>query len=263
MRSTFPSERADEHGPDRRRRTSNSGRAVTRSDPLVRYLVIATAVVTVVALVFGIYIAYRAVNPLPPRTVQEMQLQRTEAAVKQNPESDEAWAGYAQALTVLGRYTAAENAIEDGLKVVPESPPLLVTRAGLYYATERDEDALATLEELYAAIEDARIAKEESLAERGITADVSDLWADVWVEGTLIEADVYLRSDDLQGAIDAYTEALEQDPRMADVLTMRGNAYRMMGDIEASREDFEAALRFGPDYEPARLGLDSLKEVDQ
>ncbi len=65
-------------------------------------------------------------------------------------------------------------------------------------------------------------------------------------------------------ALEALTRALELDPLAADVATFRGNVYVLKGDsesLELARNDFEYALQFIPDSDPALQGLQAVEEL--
>jgi tetratricopeptide (TPR) repeat protein len=59
-------------------------------------------------------------------------------------------------------------------------------------------------------------------------------------------------------AAEAYSAAITEDPRAADLLVLRAGAYLEMGERDKARADVEEALRFLPDNARATLILKEL-----
>jgi len=121
-----------------------------------------------------------------------------------------------------------------------------------------EEDFEAALEEIDAAlaiVAEETEAERKSLAERNIVMD-PDFTAEI--DARVLKGEILTAAGDAEGAIDAYTEALEFNGRMADVLLARGLLYEELGQAEEARADFEAALTYIPDYAPALEALDRI-----
>jgi cytochrome c-type biogenesis protein CcmH/NrfG len=64
---------------------------------------------------------------------------------------------------------------------------------------------------------------------------------------------VYFDTDQYQKAIDAYTKALELEPKNADVLTDLGIMYRRNGQPQEAIKNFDQAVAADPKHETARF----------
>ncbi|MDR2591695.1 MAG: tetratricopeptide repeat protein [Chitinispirillales bacterium] len=69
----------------------------------------------------------------------------------------------------------------------------------------------------------------------------------------------YYSKGDYQSAVDDYSRTLELEPNDAGVFNSRGNAYRQMGNYEMAIADYEAALRIDPNNAEARESLELIK----
>ncbi|HEY1526611.1 MAG TPA: tetratricopeptide repeat protein [Candidatus Angelobacter sp.] len=71
----------------------------------------------------------------------------------------------------------------------------------------------------------------------------------------LLAGHVHKQNQLLQQAIDDFSRALEEDPRMFEALVNRGYVRNDMQDAQAAIRDFEPALKLNPNSGIARLGL--------
>jgi len=69
----------------------------------------------------------------------------------------------------------------------------------------------------------------------------------------------YYSKGDYQSAVDDYSRTLELEPNDAGVFNSRGNAYRQMGNYQMAIADYEAALRIDPNNAEAREALELIK----
>jgi tetratricopeptide (TPR) repeat protein len=69
----------------------------------------------------------------------------------------------------------------------------------------------------------------------------------------------YYSKGDYQSAVDDYSRTLELEPNDAGVFNSRGNAYRQMGNYQMAVADYEAALRIDPNNAEARESLELIK----
>jgi tetratricopeptide (TPR) repeat protein len=67
--------------------------------------------------------------------------------------------------------------------------------------------------------------------------------------------DVYLAQERHRELVELTTAVLEATSGLEELYYYRGLAYRALGDEEAARKDFQAALDYNPTFEPARAGL--------
>lgn len=240
------------------------GRGSLSSDPARANRLLLYAVLTAVILVLAAlgYLVYAVVvRPAAPRTAVERQVLVTEQAAKAQPSNGRAWADYASALVESGQLTKAGQAVTDGLRLAVEKAPVLVEQARLEQVQGRAGQALDSAAQ---AIKEANAYRDKAVAEmrkKGVTTP-RDSSPDI-VEAELIRAEIYTSQGKLKQAVDAYTSALSENPRMADVLAMRGGAYAKMGDPASARADFREALRFDPENADARKGLETLGDAKQ
>lgn len=71
----------------------------------------------------------------------------------------------------------------------------------------------------------------------------------------LIAGHVHKQSQLLDDAVDAYTHAIERDPRMVEAYVNRGYVANDLQDAEQASKDFETALKLNPRHGVAHLGL--------
>ena len=232
---------------------------ITQESTIARRIVVAAILVLSVFLLGGVgYILISGVLvPSAPRTATERQLRSFEAAVEEAPTNEQAHADYARALIGSEQYATAARVIEYGIDAVGVTPALLVEQARLAYATD-DDSALGILDQAYAALEQEREAVAAERAERGITGSFADASSATYIEAALLEAAIHVKAGNRQLAIDAYTKALDENDTMADVLVLRGESFVAIGVTENARADFERALEFAPDYEPAIEAFEAL-----
>jgi tetratricopeptide (TPR) repeat protein len=67
--------------------------------------------------------------------------------------------------------------------------------------------------------------------------------------------DVYLAQGRYQELIELTTAVLDATGGLEELYYYRGLAYQALGEADAARTDFEAALDYNPAFEPARAGL--------
>jgi tetratricopeptide (TPR) repeat protein len=65
----------------------------------------------------------------------------------------------------------------------------------------------------------------------------------------------YARQDNWVKALDAYKDALKDDPENIHILINLGKALTELGDIDQAVQVFEKAVKIKPDYLPGRLNL--------
>jgi len=69
----------------------------------------------------------------------------------------------------------------------------------------------------------------------------------------------YYSKGDYQSAVADYSKTIELEPNDAGVFNSRGNAYRKMGNYDMAAADYEAALRIDPNNAEARENLELIK----
>lgn len=236
-------------------------RVVGGRDAVTRYLgygivflVLCILCLVIYALVTGVF------APPAPRTAAEASKVIAETAVKENPGNGRAWAALAQTRFAEGDEAGAWDAIEQGTALVKDHSIIYLrtTELELLIAAGRDDEAYEKAVK-YADEEAQYRAKEAAdLAARGITIPegVGDYGETerLYVLKATAEGNVGKFED----AIKTLDFVLTLNDRAADVLALRGWAKLKTGDEAGAKEDFEAALRYIPDYQSAKDGLAAL-----
>lgn len=71
--------------------------------------------------------------------------------------------------------------------------------------------------------------------------------------GYLLRGESYMEQGDWGSAIDAFTEAIEREPRLWTAFIYRGEVFLQVDDYDAALDDFEAVIEGGRD--PQRLSI--------
>jgi len=233
------------------------------TDRIARWLAYGIFVLLLAILTLVFYVVWTGVlGPLPPRTYVERDLQRLEAVVEAKPQLEEAWRDYLRALVASGQYSKAHRVVEEGRAVLASEAAVVdVEEARLLYAEGNPDEAITVLD---AAIESQAKVLDERIAEigaRGIRATRTSIeGSDVLIDAYILRAQVMSAQGRWQEAAEAYTEALDMSPAMADVMTARGFVYVELGETDKAEKDFTRALEFDPELEAAKAGL---KEIGQ
>ncbi len=168
------------------------------------------------------------------------------------PENEALWLEWAQALAWVRDYAAAEDVLLDALEVHPESVPLRVELARVYYYTNRLEDADAILADL----------TETQLVSAGAVALRDDVrWAltpppepevvPPPPPSTLDQAIAARELGELDRAEELFRVALEENPEDAASWEAWANF------LQYEREDFDGALEALKNVERITGGRDS------
>ncbi len=240
-------------------RSARARRTSAPRDPVTRYLlwaVYAGLILFLVGIVFALW--FGVIDPPAPRTLEERRLALLEKATETRPQNPETWAELVSVLIATRQYARAGSVVEEGKKATRNAPLLLAAEASLAAARGRDEQAMVLANR---AIEAARKERDKELAnlqEKGIAVAPRDIPAPALIAAALVRGEVAARTGNWQVAVEAYTAALEADPRMGDVLISRGDAHAELGDLTAAEADYRAALQYLPESEAA---LDGLKKI--
>lgn len=81
-------------------------------------------------------------------------------------------------------------------------------------------------------------------------------WRMLWYQFGPYEA--YFNTGRYQDIIDLANPLLEATKLLEESLYWRGKAKQALGDIEGARKDFQAALKYHPNWTPARVALEQL-----
>lgn len=230
-----------------------------RVDSWLLYAVLA-AVIAVLGMVAWLVYAV-VVPPTQPRTAVERNVLQLEQIVKKQPHNGKAWGDWAAALIDAGQYFKAGRVIDDGLESAEETAPLLLRQAQLAHLQGRDEEALDVAAQ---AIESARAFRDKAMEEtrrKGVTAPPAS--SPEIVDAQFLRGDILMSLERYEDAVEAFTGALDEQPRLSDVLALRGSAYAKLGDKDRATADFKDALRFDPENAAAIKGLEALGVTDE
>lgn len=225
---------------------------------LLRLAVLFLSTTLVVAVLFSVLVTRDAAEA--PRTAVERQLLAAKALLETEPEDTSAVATYVRALVAASQLSQAEEVLQRGLTIDPNSPALMVEQARLSNAMGDADGAIALLDQASVVVYERRTAREEEYRERGILSEAGAPEREAVIEGALLRAAIFEGSGEHALVTDALSVALDEDPTMADVLVKRAEAYLKLGEPILAQADFEAALRFVPDSEAALKGLADIEE---
>lgn len=234
---------------------------IGEADPRARYLGLGIVFLIVCILCVVIYALLTGVfGTSAPRTLLEASGERAETAVLESPGSGLAWSALAASRYAAGDTEGAWDAIAQGAAKVKDHSILNVhTRELEFLIYEgRDQEALAKALEYVKAEEEYRLREAQENAAKGITVPAGS--GDYGETGRLyvLQASAQGNLEMWADAIASLSIALELDDKAADVHTLRGWAKFRSGDTAGAKADFEAALRYIPDYESARQGLEAV-----
>lgn len=242
-------------------RQSTRGRSET-GDPITRWLIFAIVSVVVLVLTLGLWIVATGIfNPPAPRTYHERQLDLLEQVVKKKPKVAKAWADWVRALTAAKQYSSAERVLARGEKAVgKDTPELNLERGRLLMARGKMKDAETQLAKALKITSDVRKKELDRMQALGILPNPRLIKGDVMREITSLQGDLYASEKKWPEAVKAYGLALFEDPQAADLLVKRGAVYIEMDEPKKAKADFDAALKFVPDFAPALTGLERLEK---
>lgn len=229
------------------------------TDPLVRGLVYASGALLIVWLIVVLF-AFVIGPPAPeaPRTAAERALLVYEAQVLAGDADVTVWASYIRALIDAQQLSRAKDAIDIALESATQRRSLILAeRARLSLAMGEHRTAVDQADEAIREATAEMEATQREQAERASTSATAEPPAS-YASALLIKAEALAVAGDAEAAIAAYSTFLERWPTAADVLVARGDLRRDSGDLAGAESDYRAALQFGPDYQPALDGLESI-----
>jgi tetratricopeptide (TPR) repeat protein len=232
-----------------------------QQDPLTGRLTVAIIVVIILwlagvlsALVFGVFNQTGA-----PRTQVEHDLASYSAQVQSGKANSETFAAYADALVRAGQFSKADAVLNQALKTARQGRSFLYAEQAKLFIAESEYQQSVTAADKAIAEADKELAafKAANLANNR-AADAGAVLPDSYTSAALSKARALLSLKDYAGAIKAFDADLRINPSDADVLVARGEAKAQTGDKTGAGQDFRAALKYVPDYQPA---LDGLKKI--
>lgn len=219
---------------------------------------VTTGVILVLLAVIWALLTVATLDSAAPRTAAERQLRGLAAAVEAEPDNAAAWAKYIQAQALAGDFAGAKRALEradDALGT--RRGQVAIEAARISFLEEDYAKALEDADAALAVVAEETEAETKRLSERGIAMKPD---ATSEVNARILKAEILTATDDLEGAVALYSEALEINGRMADIFLERGLLYERLGQTERARDDFSSALTYVPDYAPALQALERIGE---
>lgn len=213
-------------------------------------------VILILAAVLWALVTVSSLESGAPRSAVERNIRALESATAQDPENAATWAKLIRQQAISGDTAGAERSVEKADETLgTRRGPVAIEAARITFIKDDIDDALEEIDAALVIVAEETEAERKSLAEQGVVMD-PDYTSEI--DARVLKADILTEAADPEGAIDAYTEALEFSGRMADVLLARGLLHEELGQTEEARADFSAALTYIPDYAPALEALDRI-----
>jgi len=231
--------------------------SVGNVDRTTRFLIGAIFAVIVLILTGVVFVLVQGTfTNRVPRTANEAQVVIIGQAVKDTPHSVRAWTDYIRALTAVGRYDEAHEAVMAARKALKSAELLAVNveAVNLLNAQGKYTEALTQADSNmeFETKERARVAKEK--ADAGLTMDARLYGSELGIKSALSRANAATGLKKWDIVIESLTDALQYDQTAADLLTVRGMAYLESGDKAKAEADFKNARRYDPETADATSG---------
>lgn len=228
------------------------------ADPVVKWLGYVIVALIVVGLSGVLYVLLAGgVLDRSAGTFPEAQLNAAKFAVEANSGDGDAWSDYITVLSDLKRYSEAERQLENGRKVLKGVNLLKIELAAvdMYGAQGENKKSLTLAKKCVEDYKKLELEQIKTEAAKGITVRPVNVAPDIATRTYLTAARAAGRLENWEAVIGYFTNSLKYDPLAADTLTRRGNVYLELGEKEKAIADFRAALKYIPDYAPAKAGL--------
>lgn len=192
-----------------------------------------TWVVTALIVLVAVLIVLTFLRaPQAPRTAAERDLAKFELLVAEKPRDPKAQAGMGAALAQVGSYKEAVKFFQTSLKL-KKDPEVYVALADAYHRMGSKGEALAN----------ARKAQKMS---------------DKYVGGWFVEGRIHYETGDYKKAVKPLFKSMEIDPGASDIHYLLGNSFEKLGMKKAAVDEYQAAIKYLPDYQEP---LDGLKRL--
>jgi tetratricopeptide (TPR) repeat protein len=162
---------------------------------------------------------------------REGQLQAAQRLVEVEPSSPRAWVTLAEIQGTLDQNSEARASLTRALELEPEFVPAHIALVNSYLFVEPKDYSVA-----------------EEHAQRVAQAEPDETVSHDYL------GDVYRAQNELEQARDAYTRAAELDPDNGLPLQQRGHVNTFLGDYDAARADYDAAIALGRGNQKASYG---------
>lgn len=241
---------------------TRANQASAGSDPVIQWLVIAAFSVVVLILTAAMWVIMTGISDPPaPRSYHERQIDLLASVVKTKPKVARAWADYARAYIAAKQYSQAARVLDRGERAVGTSTPeLALERARLAAAQGHTEEATKLAKKAIDLTEAARQKVFTEMAAKSVTIDVRTIKHDEMASALELYGDLLAEQKHWSKAAQAYGFAIQEKPESVDFLVKQGAVYLELNDTNKAKADFEKALTYVPDFEPALTGLERIKK---
>lgn len=183
------------------------------------------------------------------------------------PENEQAWLALADFLSIRQGKDAAQVALRQAAKQLPYSTQIPFARAALYEShndlaeAKRVYETLAKDYDKKPAGLDAQVKIAQLDFNAGRQTEAEGRLSEVLrqnprsAQGLILQGKVALIGQNGKGAVQAFRTVLRDQPELAHVHHLLGQAYLMIGDSALARESFERAVALQPGLVEAGLGL--------
>lgn len=197
------------------------------------FLTFVLVLLVVAAFVLVGLILYRYYGQVQPKTPVQFEIERWEATVKERPNDADAHYYLAVVYRQNGDYDKSEKEIKKALDINPSS--------------NRYRYELGTL---YVTLKDYEKAAKEFQTIVDKDADNALAWFQLGA--------IQMREENYEEAVVAFKNVLRVEPTYGNVHRELGKAYEKLGEKEKAIEEYKAALKFLPEDEEAKAGLERL-----
>jgi tetratricopeptide (TPR) repeat protein len=199
---------------------------------LRRAVWIVLAVLATVVVLFGGYYYWDRYVHLGDKSPLELDVERMEEAVRQDPQSPEARVILAEFYVNQGMYKQALAQTDQVLGVYPEDEGALLISGIAYVRLGQPESAVDRLEKFVALRRDRPIAKIDTILETAY----------------YFLGESYVKLSRPDEAIPVLEAALDISHTDADALYQLGLAYQAIGQPKDALEQYRKAVRLVPDF---------------
>lgn len=239
--------------------------SMDRTTRTMFFAVLGLVVALLSVLVYGLFAGI--LRPAAPRTAFEYALKRAERQIELKPGNGQYWAELAMLKYNAGDERGGWATIRQARKKVKDATLVYVNNAEVaFLVAEKDyEKAIEVGKKALAFDAEQRAKIAQEYARKGIKIPIEKLKGmnatTVQLSGLMGRA--YFETKNYDKALESYDRCLLLDPGAADLLTARGYVHLAKKDYDKAVADFEQALKFIPDYEPAKLGLEQAKKAQK
>ena len=221
-------------------------RVPTRGIKLAIWIV--SAVLAAIVALFGGYYYWDRYVHLGDKSPLELDIERMEEAVRQDPQSPDARVVLAEYYVNQGMYKQALAQTDQVLGVYPENEGALLVSGIAYVRLDQPEVAVDTLERFVALRRDRPMANIDTILETA----------------TYFLGESYMKLGRPDEAIPVLEAALDISHTDADALYQLGLAYQALGRPKAALEQYRKAVRLVPDFAEVYTGMiESYSALDQ